>query len=425
MSGRYAFILAGGVGSRLCLLSERRAKPAVPFGGKYRIIDFTLSNCVNSGIFDVGVLTQYRPTSLNQHIGIGRPWDLDRTRGGIQLLQPAPGLSASDWYQGTADAIYQNIVHLKRRRTDEVLILSGDHVYQMDYNVLYAFHRRNHARLTVAVTEVPEAEVDQFGILEADARGRVTAFKEKPKGPVTSRLASMGVYLFDREALIRWLVEDAVMAESSHDFGKDLLPRMVARDEAVFAYRFPGYWQDVGTLDSYYRANLEFLQPTPPLDLTDPEWVVHTQTADRPPVRVETGARVSRSLLANGCAVGGEVVNSVLFPGVVVERGAVVRDSIVMHDTVVGAEAKLHRAIVDKEVRIGRGAHVGHGEDNAPNRACPEHLWSGLVVVGKRARLPDGLTVGRNARIGASVVEEDFTAPVPAGGVVDGPESMH
>ena len=425
MTGRYAFILAGGVGSRLCLLSERRAKPAVPFGGKYRIIDFTLSNCVNSGIFDVGVLTQYRPTSLNQHIGIGRPWDLDRTRGGIQLLQPAPGLSDSDWYQGTADAIYQNIVHLKRRRNDEVLILSGDHVYQMNYNVLYAFHRRNGASLTVAVTEVPEAEVSQFGILETEPQGRVTAFKEKPKGEVQGRLASMGVYLFDREALIRWLVEDATMTESSHDFGKDLLPRLVARGEPVYAYRFPGYWQDVGTLDSYYRANLEFVQPQPPLDLNDPEWVLHTQTADRPPVRVESGARVARSLLANGCSVQGHVVNSILFPGVVVERGAQVRDSIVMHDTVIGAGAVVDRAILDKEVRVGRGSQVGHGDDMAPNRACPEHLSSGLVVVGKRARLPEGLTVGRNARIGASVSEEDFTAPVPAGGVVDGPESMH
>jgi len=425
VSSRYAFILAGGVGSRLCLLSERRAKPAVPFGGKYRIIDFTLSNCVNSGIFDVGVLTQYRPTSLNQHIGIGRPWDLDRTRGGIQLLQPAPGLSDSDWYQGTADAIYQNIVHLKRRRNDEVLILSGDHVYQMNYNVLYAFHRRNGASLTVAVTEVPEAEVSQFGILETEPQGRVTAFKEKPKGEVQGRLASMGVYLFDREALIRWLVEDATMAESSHDFGKDLLPRLVARGEPVYAYRFSGYWQDVGTLDSYYRANLEFVQPQPPLDLNDPEWVLHTQTADRPPVRVESGARVARSLLANGCSVQGQVVNSILFPGVVVERGAQVRDSIVMHDTVIGAGAVVDRAILDKEVRVGRGSQVGHGDDMAPNRACPEHLSSGLVVVGKRARLPEGLTVGRNARIGASVSEEDFTAPVPAGGVVDGPESMH
>ena len=425
MTGRYAFILAGGVGSRLCLLSERRAKPAVPFGGKYRIIDFTLSNCVNSGIFDVGVLTQYRPTSLNQHIGIGRPWDLDRTRGGVQLLQPAPGLATSDWYQGTADAIYQNLLHLKRRRAQEVLILSGDHVYQMDYNVLYAFHRRNHARLTVAVTEVPENEVSQFGILETEANGHVVAFKEKPKTGASGRLASMGVYLFDRDALIRWLVEDAAMSHSSHDFGKDLLPRLVARGEAVYAYRFPGYWQDVGTLDSYYRANLEFVQAKPPLDLSDPEWVLHTQTADRPPVRVAAGAKVTRSLVANGCSVSGEVMNSVLFPGVVVEKGAVVRNSIVMHDTLVAAGAELDRAILDKEVRVGRGAKVGTGDDMTPNRACPEHLSSGLVVVGKQARLPEGLVVGRNARIGAAVVAEDFTAQVPAGGVVDGPESMH
>jgi len=259
---RYAFILAGGVGTRLCLLSERRAKPAVPFGGKYRIIDFTLSNCVNSGIFDVGVLTQYRPSSLNQHIGTGRPWDLDRTRGGVQLLQPSLGSVVSDWYQGTADAIYHNLIHLRRRRSDEVLVLSGDHVYQMDYNVLYAFHRANRATVTVAVTEVPEEEISSFGILETDASGRVTGFKEKPK-QATSRLASMGVYLFDRASLIKWLIEDAEMEHSSHDFGKDLLPRLVARGEAVFAYRFPDYWQDVGTLDSYYEANLAFTSDRP------------------------------------------------------------------------------------------------------------------------------------------------------------------
>ena len=426
MSGRYAFILAGGVGSRLCLLSERRAKPAVPFGGKYRIIDFALSNCVNSDIYDIGVLTQYRPTSLNEHIGTGRPWDLDRTRGGIQLLQPAPGASTSDWYQGTADAIYQNLVHLKRRRVDEVLILSGDHVYKMDYNVLYAFHRANRALLTVAVTEVPEEDVSQFGILETEGNGRIIGFKEKPQGPITSRKASMGVYLFDREALIRWLVEDAAMSDSSHDFGKDIIPRLVARGEGVFAYQFPDYWQDVGTLDSYYEANLAFCSGTPPLDLHDPSWVIHTQSADRPPVRFEPGANVHHSMIANGCCVAGEVVNSVLFPGVIVSPGAVIRDSIVMHNTVVGAGAVLDRAIIDKRVMIGRGARVGHGDDMASNRACPDHLSSGLVVVGHRAQLPEGITIGRNARVGASVEEKDFTSPVvPAGGVVDGPESMH
>lgn len=424
-SGRYAFILAGGVGSRLCLLSERRAKPAVPFGGKYRIIDFTLSNCVNSGIFDIGVLTQYRPTSLNQHIGIGRPWDLDRSRGGVQLLQPTPGASQSDWYQGTADAIYQNLLHLKRRRVDEVLILSGDHIYKMDYNILYGFHRANRALMTVAVTEVPEKDVNQFGILETGPNGRVTAFKEKPRGPVTSRLASMGVYLFDRDALIRWLVEDAGRSDSTHDFGKDILPRLVERGEGVFAYRFPDYWQDVGTLDSYYDANLAFLSAEPPLDLHDPNWVIHTQSADRPPVRVEHGARVRHSMMANGCRVAGEVTNSVLFPGVDVAPGAVIRDSIVMHDTVIGPGAIIEKAILDKDVVIGSGARIGFGTEMSPNRACPEHLSSGLVLVGKRARVPGGITIGRNARIGASVTEDDFTAPVPSGGVVDGPESMH
>ena len=423
-AGAYAFILAGGVGSRLCLLSERRAKPAVPFGGKYRIIDFTLSNCVNSGIFDIGVLTQYRPTSLNQHVGTGRPWDLDRTRGGIQILQPSLDSIQSDWYQGTADAIYRNLIHLRRRRTDQVLVLSGDHVYTMDYGALYASHAERRARVTVAVTEVPEDEIQSFGILETDEDGRVTGFKEKPR-VATSRLASMGVYLFDREALIRWLVEDAAQPNSSHDFGKDLLPRLVARGEAVYAYRFPNYWQDVGTLDSYYASNMAFLSDRPPLDLADPRWVIHTQSADRPPVRLEAGSGVHCSMIANGCRIAGIVERSVLFPGVSVARGATVRDSIVMHDSVVGRGSVVECAILDKQVKVGEGSRLGMGDARVPNRACPEHLSSGLTVVGKGAELPDGLTVGRNARIGAFVEAGDFTEDVPAGGVVDGPESMH
>ena len=423
-ASRYAFILAGGAGSRLCLLSERRAKPAVPFGGKYRIIDFTLSNCVNSGIFDIGVLTQYRPTSLNQHIGTGRPWDLDRTRGGIQILQPSLGSVASDWYQGTADAIYRNLIHLRRRRSEHVLILSGDHVYEMDYNVLYAFHDANAAAVTVAVTEVPEASVSGFGILETDPSGRVIGFEEKPARS-RSRLASMGVYLFDRDSLIHWLIEDVECPGSSHDFGKDLLPRLVARGEAVFAYRFPHYWQDVGTLDSYYQANRALLSDQPPLDLGNPDWIIHTQSADRPPVRFEHGGAVENSLIANGCQVAGRVTRSVLFPGVTVPRGAVVRYSIVMQDAIIGRDATVDRAIVDKEVTVGEGARVGHGDPKVCNQACPEHLSSGLTVVGKGAHLPDGITVGRNARIGAFVVESDFAADVPDGGVVDGPESMH
>jgi glucose-1-phosphate adenylyltransferase len=421
---RYAFILAGGVGSRLCLLSERRAKPAVPFAGKYRIIDFTLSNCVNSGIYDIGVLTQYRPTSLNRHIGTGRPWDLDRTHGGVQILQPSRGMIQSDWYQGTADAIYRNLVHLRRRPVDQVLVLSGDHVYRMDYNVLYAFHLANRASVTVAVTEVPADSIQQFGILETDANGRVTGFLEKPK-TATSRLASMGVYLFDRAALIRWLVEDAAREDSTHDFGRDLLPRLVARGEGVFAYRFPDYWQDVGTLDSYYQANMAFLSDRAPLDLVHPEGVVHTQSADRPPVRFEHGASIERSMIANGCRIAGRVERSMLSPGVQVAAGAVVRDSIIMHDTVIASGAVVDRAILDKHVRVGESVQLGVGPSNVPNRSCPEHLASGLLLVGVSAVLPAGLSVGRNARIGAHVTESAFSADVPPGGVVNGPESVH
>ena len=421
---RYAFILAGGLGSRLCLLSERRAKPAVPFGGKYRIIDFTLSNCVNSGIFDIGVLTQYRPLSLNQHIGLGRPWDLDRNRGGVQLLQPSLGSIQSDWYQGTADAIYQNLIHLQRRRTEQVLVLSGDHVYKMDYNLLYAFHKANHAAVTVAVTEVPAESISSFGILETESGGRVTGFQEKPERS-DSRLASMGVYLFDRDALVRWLAEDAELLDSGHDFGKDILPRLVARGEHVYAHRFNDYWQDVGTLDSYYQTNLDFLTPHPPLDLADPDWVIHTQSADRPPVYFERGGMAVRSFVANGCRIAGRVEHSMLFPGVTVEPGAVVRDSIVMHDVVVGRGAVLDHAILDKNVRVGDGALLGHGDSSTPNRACPGHLSSGLLVVGKGAVLPKDIRVGRNARVGAFVTERDFVGDVPAGGVVDGPQSMH
>jgi glucose-1-phosphate adenylyltransferase len=370
------------------------------------------------------VLTQYRPLSLNQHIGTGRPWDLDRTRGGVQLLQPSLGTVQSDWYQGTADAIYQNLVHLQRRRIEQVLVLSGDHVYKMNYNALYAFHQANHAAATVAVTEVPEEAVSSFGILETDGSGRVTRFLEKPER-AESRLASMGVYLFDRDSLVRWLAEDAHIPGSGHDFGRDILPRLVARGDVVHAFRFDDYWQDVGTLDSYYQTNLDFLAPRPPLDLADPDWVIHTQSADRPPVNFGRGGSVVRSFVANGCRIEGRVEHSMLFPGVTVQPGAVVRDSIVMHDVVVGRGAVLDHAILDKDVRVGDGAIVGHGEAGTPNRACPAHLSSGLLVVGKGARLPNDIRVGRNSRIGAFVTERDFAGEVPAGGVVDGPQSMH
>jgi glucose-1-phosphate adenylyltransferase len=364
------------------------------------------------------------PTSVDHHVAIGRPWALDRTRGGVHLLQPSLGSVESEWYQGTADAIYRNLVHLRRRITDHVLVLSGDHVYTMDYNLLYAYHDANRAAVTVAVTEVPEHAVSALGILETDRGGRIVGFKEKPHSS-RSQLASTGVYLFDRRALTRWLLEDATLADSSHDFGKDLLPRLVARGEAVYAYHFRGYWQDVGTLDSYYETNLDLLSERPPLDLNDPAWVVHTQSADRPPVFFERGGTAERSLIANGCRVAGRVVRSILFPGVSVASGATVRDSIVMNDTAIGRGATLDRAILDKEVAIGEGARIGFGDERTPNVACPEHLSSGLLVVGKAARIPAGVTIGRNARIGAYVGERDFSGDVRAGGVINGPEPEH
>jgi glucose-1-phosphate adenylyltransferase len=415
---RFALILAGGVGSRLCLLSDTRAKPAVPFAGKYRIIDFSLSNCVNSGIFDIGVLTQYRPTSLNRHIGTGRPWDLDRTRGGVQLLQPFLSSYESDWYKGTADAIYQNLIHLRRRRSEEVLVLSGDHVYAMAYNVLHAFHTTNNAAMTVAVTEVPLDQASSFGVLDVDERGRVVGFEEKPREP-RSRLVSMGVYVFTRGSLVKWLQEDAAIPESGHDFGKDIVPRLVARGEAVYAYRFRGYWQDVGTLESYYHSNLAFLDDTPPINLHDPTWIIHTRSTDKPPIRMKSGSTAVRSLVCNGCEVAGRVERSLLSPGVVVEAGAVVRDSIVMNGVRVGRGAVLDRTIVDKDVRVGAGARVGFGDDLTPNRDCPEHLWSGITLIGREAWLPEGITIGRNCRIAAGARSENFPGDLSSGSVVE------
>ncbi|MGH7725234.1 MAG: glucose-1-phosphate adenylyltransferase family protein [Candidatus Eiseniibacteriota bacterium] len=415
---RYAFLLAGGLGSRLCLLSEKRAKPAVPFGGKYRIIDFTLSNCVNSGIFDVGVLTQYKPGSLRDHIGSGRPWDLDRNRGGVTILQPFQGSEENDWYRGTADAVYQNLVHIRRRRSEDVLVLSGDHIYKMDYDPMYEFHRDRRAAVTLAVTTVPEHLTDQFGIVELDPRGRVVGFQEKPPaGTARTTFASMGVYLFRRDVLEMALAEDAEIPESEHDFGKDLFPRFLARGVEIYAHLFPQYWQDVGTLDSFYRANMELLSSRPPIELADPEWIIHTVSLDLPPVKVGAGASLAQTLAANGVRVDGTVARSILFPGVVIEPEAVVQDSILMHGTRVLRGAVVRNVIADKQAVIGAGAKVGGpAEPGIPkSRICPEHLASGLTILGRGARLPEGIAIGRNCRIDPDVVEEDCPGSVADG----------
>jgi len=395
-------ILAGGEGERLSILSQVRAKPGVPFGGKYRIIDFALSNAVNSGLTDVGILTQYAPRSLIDHIGVGRPWDLDRSRGGVALLQPFIGRGrARDWYRGTADAVLQNVDFIEDRNPELVLVLAGDHVYKMDYRPFLELHREKEAEVTCAVRTVPIAEAHRFGILEVADDGRVTDFIEKPADP-PSNLVSMGVYVFS------WPLLRELLSPDRPDFGRDLLPWMVKERRAVFAHEFGGYWQDVGTIESYWATNLDLLRDDPGIELNDLGWLIYTKSEDRPPARIGPEASVSRSMISHGCVIDGSVEHSVLSPGVRVAAGAVVRDSIVMFDAVIGPGAVLDRAIVDKEARIGAEARVGVGDEVTPNRDEPERLYAGITLVGKRARVPDGIEIGRNCRIDPGVVERDF-----------------
>ncbi|MBV9580254.1 MAG: glucose-1-phosphate adenylyltransferase [Chloroflexi bacterium] len=401
-----AIILAGGQGERLSVLSAQRAKPAVPFAGKYRIIDFTLSNCVNSGIYRVAVLTQYRPHSLNDHIGIGRPWDLDRMRGGVRMLQPYLGRKGSDWYRGTADAVYQNLSAIADWRSDTMLILSGDHVYKQDYNAMLAFHEDRKADCTVAVLQVPMDEAHRFGTLVTGPDGRVVAFEEKPPEP-HSNLISMGIYVFDRDVLVRRLEEDAHIQGSKRDFGRDVVPRMVEMDR-VFAYPFKGYWRDVGTIQSYWESNMGLLKEPPDFDLYDTDWLIHTRSEERPPARITERGNILCSLISHGSIINGTVEHSVLSPGVFVAEGAVVRDSILFTDCIVGPGSVVDRSILDKHVVVGADVQLGMGEDTRPNRTQPRNLQSGITVVGKGARIPSGLRIGRNCLIAAEVIERDF-----------------
>src|SRR5438128_1517976 len=400
-----AVILAGGEGERLSILASGRAKPAVPFGGKYRIIDFTLSNCVTSLLDTVVVLTQYNPRSLNDHIGLGRPWDLDRNTGGVKMLQPyiARGRVA-EWYRGTADAVLQNLNVIEHHAGDAVLILAGDHIYKMDYQPFLTAHRRKRADVTIAVRRVPLSDATRMGILALDENNKVTEWQEKPKQP-KSDLASMGVYVFSKRALRRWL------SEGRPDFGANVVPAMLEAGARVYGYRFEGYWQDVGTLQSYWEANMALLDDVPELDLYDKEWLIHTRSEERAPAKIGPTAQVHRSLVSHGCVINGTVVNSVLSPGVRIDVGAVVRDSIVMFDSVVRSGAVVDRAILDKEVVIGPGAIVGDGPDfDTPNKQEPGRLNTGITVVGKRSIIPRGIRIGRNVRIAGGVKANDFAS---------------
>jgi len=399
-----ALVLAGGQGTRLNILSEKRAKPAVPFGGKFRIIDFVLSNCVNSGIFTVGVLTQYRPRSLNDHIQRGQPWDLDRLHGGVHLLQPYLGRQESDWYRGTADAVHQNLDFIDHYQPDNVLILAGDHIYKMDYSWLLSYHLEKRADVTVSALRVRLSEAGRFGILTTTGSGRVINFEEKPKQPKGS-LASMGIYAFRTEVLRERLIADAKDPTSGHDFGKDILPRMVAEGANVYAYQFDGYWMDVGTVQAYWEANMQLLVHSPPLDLYDRNWVIHTRSEERPPAKIQAGAVVRRSLISHGCIVEGTCDSSVLSPGVYIGPGALVRDSIILTDSRIEAGATVVRSILDKAVLVGQGASVGSETEQAISEMFPDAINTGLTLLGKNVRLPAGFRAGANCVVGPDMDE--------------------
>ena len=417
-----AVILAGGEGRRLSVLTERRAKPAVPFGGKYRIIDFTLSNCVNSGINKVAVIPQYNPRSLARHIGVGKPWDLDRIVGGVTLLHPYISTNGEmHWYQGTADAVYHNLKFIKDSRAEQVLILSGDHVYTMHYEHMIDFHRSRGAEITIAVTEVPWFEASRFGIVSLDNEGRVIAFEEKPSQP-KSNLASMGVYVFEVEILCE-VLKDA-HRRSLQDFGSEVMPEVINRYK-VYGYKYKGYWRDVGTIEAYWQSNMDLIVDLPPFNLYEPESMIRTAFVDMPPVKLGPRAQVTRSLVTNGCIINGRVFNSVLSPRVYVEEGAQVIDSIIFDGTVVARNSIIHRCIIDKECYIGEGCHIGYGDDCSPNKEEPDVLNCGITVVGKGARLPPGLKVGRNCKISPELKESDFpTLFIPSGSSVTAKEKI-
>ena len=406
-----AVILAGGEGSRLGALTEKRTKPAVPFAGKYRIIDFTLSNCVNSGIFDVLILAQYRPQSLIGHIGVGAPWDLNRDfTGGVKVLTPYKARHDSDWYAGTADAVQQNFSFIKEGQPDLVLILSGDHIYTMDYEPMISFHRDHHADLTMGTISVPIEEASRFGILGTNAKYKVTSFVEKPANP-PSNLANMGVYLFNRELLDKVLWEDRQQDGSSHDFGKDILPRLVKSKARVFAFPYSGYWMDVGTVYSYWQAHMDMLSPSPPLKLYSRNWIIHTRTEERPPARLPATAHVYASMICDGGFIeaGARVESSVLSPGAIIRSGAIVRESVILTDCEIASGAVVERAIIDKRVHIGENARIGGGVTSAEVK---------IALVGKNSVVPAGYIVEAGAEIGTDVTLSDYDETVVRDGQV-------
>ncbi len=410
-----AMLLAGGQGSRLGVLTDNVAKPAVSFGGKYRIIDFPLSNCINSGIDTVGVLTQYRPLRLNTHIGIGIPWDLDRNVGGVTVLPPFEKIGNTDWYTGTANAIYQNLEFMEQYNPDYVLILSGDHIYKMDYEVMLDYHKANKADITLAVMPVPIEEASRFGIMVTDETGRITEFQEKPEHPV-SNLASMGIYIFSWPVLKSALI--ALREQSNLDFGKHVLPYCRENGKRLFAYEFNGYWKDVGTLGSYWQANMELIDVIPEFNLYEEFWKIYTRGDIVTPDYIAETAVVDRCVIGEGAEIYGEVHNSVIGPAVRISEGAVVRDSIIMQDAYIGSGAEINRAIIAQNAVIGDHAVLGIGED-APNVYNRSVYSYGLVTVGENSVIPSDVRIGRNTAILGETLAEDYPGgELPSGGAI-------
>jgi len=399
-----AMLLAGGQGSRLGVLTSRIAKPAVPFGGKYRIIDFALSNCINSGVDTVGVLTQYQPLRLNTHIGIGIPWDLDRNVGGVSILPPYEKTENSQWYTGTANAIFQNLEFMEYYNPEYVLILGGRRIYKKNYEVMLKFHKENNADVTLATIPVPIEEASRFGVVITDDNKRIMEFEEKPAQP-RSNLASMGIYIFSwpvlREALI------TLKDQPSCDFGKHIIPYCHQKGDRIFAYEYNGYWKDVGTLGSYWESNMELIDIIPEFNLYEEFWKIYTKAEKNPPQYIAGEATVERAIIGEGAEVYGEVTNSILGPGVIVEKGAIVRDSIIMNGTSIGEGTVVDKAIIAENVTVGNHCVLGVGED-IPNKLKP-HIYSfGLVTIGENSIVPDGVQIGKNTAISGKTMPEDY-----------------
>jgi len=407
-----AMLLAGGQGSRLGVLTSKVAKPAVAFGGKYRIIDFPLSNCINSGIDTVGVLTQYQPLRLNTHIGIGIPWDLDRNIGGVTILPPYEKSKNSEWYTGTANAIYQNIDYMDSFNPDYVLILSGDHIYKMDYEVMLDFHKENGAEVTIATMPVPLEEAKRFGIVIADQNKKIQDFEEKPENP-RSNLASMGIYIFNWKTLKEALI--AMADQPALDFGKHVIPHCFKNGAPMYAYEFNGYWKDVGTLNSYWEANMELIDIIPEFNLYEEYWKIYTKSDILPPQYISADSVVEKSIIGEGATILGKVYNSVIGCGVTIEEGTVVKDSIIMNRTEIGANCELNKAIIAEDVVIGSGVKLGVGEE-AENETDPHIYNHGIVTIGEKSVIPANISVGKNSVIFGKMEPEDFTNAYLASG---------